>query len=191
MSERIPPEFGTPLAHIKAGFARIAAGLDISAEQESDLFEAFVTGHWSGDDRKLDKLVAPILARAPWRWPWFDECAAELEQAGVWPLVWTQDCIIPGTRLAHIPPPIQRNFLIRTLATAAFAERDAANFIDPDIRHFYRVTLKVSDERCTAERRVCAKHIAEVEGYDFSIMPPYYPMCGVHMRIKGRNRQSS
>jgi hypothetical protein len=178
------PDFATALEHIESSFHRIEGGLEMAAGQRRRLLRAFSEGHRSGDDRRLADLVRPVLDDGAWSWPWFDQCAARLEAAGVWPFCWQEEWIETGTRWTGLPSHLQQQFLLGTLASAAYAARDAAQLSDPDVRRHMIPTLKVYDERCDAERYMCDLHRPAIEAGDFSKLPPYFPMCGVHLRTR-------
>ena len=109
------PAFSTPWEHIESGFARIAPGLDMRPQQRASLLRAVGGGHRSGDDRLLERLGFAALATDDWSWPWFDECAASLEKARVWPFRWNRDGNPPGTRWRDVPGDQQKTLLISTL----------------------------------------------------------------------------
>jgi len=178
--------FALPWEFVLAGFAHVGSGLEMHAYQRSDLEFAFGEGHRSGDDRRLAALVGPVLRQAEWQWPWFDGCAEIFEQAGVWPYRWQHDGLPPGTRFADMSFALRGEYLVITLASAAISARDLATFTDPAVARHFTPTLKVDDERCPAEALMCERHRPAIEAGELNRLPPYFPMCGVHLRINRR-----
>ncbi len=174
----------TPRLFVEHGVRRIAAGLRMSAAQQEALMAAMIQSHAADDVRIDTALLGPVLRSADWHWDWFDSRAALLESHAVWPLAWSHLRLPPGTRWGAVPPADQERMLLHTLSMSVANAHNTARIANPANRRLFAITLKVQDEHCPAERLMCDLHRAAIEAYDFSALPPYFPMCGVQPRVK-------
>ena len=67
---------------------------------------------------------------------------------------------------------------------AALASRNLTSY--RRVRDFYFLTIRVNDERCAAEAYIRDLHRSAIEADDFGAVPPYYPDCGVWLRVEIR-----
>lgn len=179
-----PAVLRLPRLYVEYGVRRIAAGLDMAPSQQDAQLAAAAEGCRACDYAALAGLVRPVLAAGPWTWPWFDSRADYLHGLGVWPAAWRHRNIAPGARWDGVAGIAREEILLHTLCMSVANAHNTARIANPANRRLFAITLKVQDEHCPAERLVCEMHRAAIEAYDFSELPPYFPMCGVHPRVK-------
>ena len=179
-------DFKTPLPIHRKAFARIAPTLGLSDAGKDELRKAFQAADRSGDTRRTYHDGREALGRFAWYWPWFDDCAADMEAAGVWPFRWQEVGIAVDTGWHDIPHSVKCELVTATLASAVYAERELASLKElqgPFAVGNPRLDLRIDDDRCAASRWAFDKHARAVAGGDLSALPPYFPGCAVSVRI--------
>ena len=170
-------EFATPDAYCREGFDRALKGLRFPAEVIEPLYLAFKEGHQAGDPRLQLRLISAVLDGVDWNWPWWEECATELDALGLWPLAWS-------TYWFSIPKPFdwdaipigrRLEYLSNTLSKFAYTAHSWAQKIDPAVRSVFYPTI-LTAAKCEATQYMVKKHKARVEAGDATALPPYFPM---------------
>lgn len=182
------PDFRTPLPIHKAAFARIAPGLAMPREGLELLRTAYQAADRSGDPKRFWRDVSDALAQHVWRWPWLEACAALMQDAGLWPLAWTQEGVPRPFEWYEVSHAARVNLMLRTLGSAVATERALASLKDAGGVPV-KLTLKSGDPRCAASIDAEVKHIARVEAGDRSALPPYFPGDATDLRLSWPRRR--
>ncbi len=170
-------KFATPQMHCREGFNRALTGLSIPQATIAPFYAAFEEGHRSGDPRHQLKLITIALDGVDWRWPWWEQCATELQSLNLWPLSWTsRDHRVPRPfKWDIVSPDTALKILSNTLSTFAFIARSWAQSTNPAVWAAFCPTILTGAD-CPATRYMVKKHKALVEAGNADALPPYFPM---------------
>lgn len=185
------PDFRTPLPIHRAAFARIAPGLDMAPKGIEALRTAYQAADRSGDPKRLWRNVSDVLAEEVWRWPWMEQCAADLRRRGLWPHDWIENKIAQPLEWSAVSHAARTRLMLATLGAAVFTTRQLADFQalvkDGVIRP--TLTLKTGDQRCGASIAYEMEYKSAVEAGDFRALPPFFPGDATSVRIEFPSRR--
>ena len=165
-------QFATKPVFIRAGFDRIASGIDLPWLTRRRLYSRFEAAHRSGDPKQERAALSETLTGVDWRWPWLESCAASFVPQGVWPLAWTQLGIPAPLDWMAVPEQTRQELLLGTLGHAVYVERDLADFRQMEIGY---VSLRNEDERCAASALLCRMHADRIRAGHYAERPPFFP----------------
>jgi hypothetical protein len=172
------PDFRTPLPIHRAAFRRIGPTLEMPETAREELRRRFQVDERSGKPAREMQGVNEVLSSVVWRWPWFEQRAAEFAEEGMLPRAWEEANIAPGDGWHDIPHGAKVRFVFDALMSALQTEKrlgDLSTMLAGAPSGAYWLDLRSGDQRCPATGVTIEKHRAAIRGGDHALLPPFFP----------------